>query len=714
MIELTKNDKVYLIIPAVIIAVISIISLQFPLLNLLGFEYSVVTAVFLSFISGFCTPLYLERGFQFSNVLKIQIAFFIIPLILGYLNSFLVKNCSMLDGLVFYFVFVGVSIIFGIAVGVLSYTMSKKYALLFFSVLWILIFCWSLVVYYVNPQLFLYNPIYGFFPGFVFDENITLSRTILIYRASIFIISILIIFTCFQKIKERIKIARSLFILSLLNIIAMIIFADDLGFSTSLSKLEAKFIKHETNPKFELNFESDSVTNVEKQIFQLTAEYHFNSLGEFFRIQPKKKIKIFLFETDKSKKEFLGTASADFTKPWQYVIFITKENFNDVIKHELAHIFCGEYSKNIFHVAHNFNLGLIEGAAMAAEWEWNDREPHFYAANIYKFIGGFDPTLFFQGFNFAFRPSTMSYIISGSFIRFIFDEFGIKKFPQLYATGNFKNTYGLTLEEIAQKYVEFIKTIQTNHADSLSTLYYFNRQSMFEKECLRAITKETKKSISLLTSKKYEEAEDYFLKLWKKVKSPSIAYGILYSKLYQKKYSECIDYFESEIVKNSFDVSLISSYLISSYAYALKGQVEEADSLLEFAEELRLNDEYINSIRFRKKIIPHKEIVEKFLFDEDRQSMIDNLVKLFKNDDVISNQFHEKLKHHDKVNFLKKYRNNFWVFEKEFYNSIKVSDFILASFILTVLQKVELTSIEKSKLLLMNYIYFKLSDYKSE
>jgi hypothetical protein len=484
----------------------------------------------------------------------------------------------------------------------------------------------------------------------------------------------------------------------------MIYFSDELGFSTSISRLEKNFSKEKVDERFEFYFESDSVSLTQKKIVRLITAFHFEELVNFFQTQPTKIIKIFFFESNESKKRLLGTGSADFTKPWQYQIFLTRDNFRNTIKHELAHIFCGEYSENIFNVAHNNNLGLVEGAAMAAEWEWNEKEPHFYAANIFRYVDEINPSTFFRGFNFAFKPSNISYIISGSFARFIIDEFGIKKFANLYSSGDFENIYGLTLVELSKQYLKFIRSIKTYSRDSLSTLYYFKRQSIFEKECLRSIARSTKEAFAGLTEKKYFRAEKLFNELWKQVKTPSIGYGLLYSKLFQKKYHDCIDFFVKEIFSNTLEPSYVSAYLLTSYAYALTEQVEMAKWLLEYSLKLNLSPRYSNSTRFRLKLIESKELLEKYLFTNDQGQLANELLAEYVDNIIVMNQFHNYLKPEVKKKFLSIYTDNFWVFEEEFYNSLNSNDIAQAQNIVDVLNHAPLTEVEENKMQLMKFI----------
>lgn len=698
----------------------SITALQFPLLNILGYEYSVFSAFMLSFCCGLSGTFFLKWNFDHRKIAAIQILFFFIPLVLGYLNSFLVKNCSLFEGLEFYFVFAGVSVVFGTSISYLSFCVHKKYLPIIFIQFFLMIFIWSVAVYYFHPQLYLFNPIYGFFPGFVYDEDITLTSTILLYRIGIFLISMLIILTCHRysisksSKKYNILLNRSLLVITLLISSLMFYFSDDLGLSTSINRLKKNLNNRMIDERFEFHFESDSVSEIQKKIIKIETDFYFEQLLDFFKTKPKNIIKIFLFESDESKKELLGTASADFTKPWLFQIYITRNNFKKVINHELAHIFSGEYSDNLFHVAHNLNLGLIEGAAMAAEWEWNERELHFYASNIFRFIGEFNPGHYFRGFNFAFKPSTMSYIVSGSFSRFLIDEYGIEKFGKVYATGDFENTYSINLRDLSARYINFIKSIKTVAKDSLSTEYYFKRQSLFEKECLRTIAKNTKQAYKLLTEKKYLEANVLFRKLWEKVRTPSIAYGILYSNLYQKKYKECAVFFEKELSKDSLSPIYISSYLLTSFAYGLTGRGDKAKMLLDYASKLNLNSEYNNAIQFRLRIIDSKEFIEKYLFNADQDEFAKELLKYYSDDSVVMTQLNKHLTPNERRKLFLIYFGNFWAFEKQFYSSLECEDYLQARTMVEVLQQSTLSEIEKNQLKLMKYILLNIDPQSAD
>ncbi|MBU2585484.1 MAG: hypothetical protein KKH32_09155, partial [Bacteroidetes bacterium] len=284
------------------------------------------------------------------------------------------------------------------------------------------------------------------------------------------------------------------------------------------------------------------------------------------------------------------------------------------------------------------------------------------------------------------------------------DEYGIEKFGKLYATGDFANTYGINLSDLSERYLIFIKSLNTKAEDSLSTEYYFKRQSLFEKECLRTIAKKTNQAYKLLTEKKYLEANLLFRELWGTVKTPSIAYGILYSNLFQKKYKECIDYFEKDLFKDSLSPNYVSSYLLTAFAYGLTGRDDKAKMLLDYSLRLNLNQEYNNAIQFRLKIIESKEFVQKYLFHPDQVEFAKELLKYYSDDAVVMTQLYKHLTSNERKKFFSTYSGNFWVFEKQFFSLLDSGDFLQARTLVEVLQQASLSEIEKSKLMLMKYI----------
>ena len=186
-----KDSRVEL--PEILIAILTILNLFFtslPLVKILGFEHSALNGIILFYFGGLLTIKIFRKSNDTDNKLLPVLSNYgfyfllicVIPFVIGLISSIFMVHCPLIDGILFYIIISLPSFFFGIAAGYLSYTLSKKFAYLIFSFSYILILLSPLFDFYYNPQIYFYNPIFGFYPGVIFDEDLTVDKLLIAYR----------------------------------------------------------------------------------------------------------------------------------------------------------------------------------------------------------------------------------------------------------------------------------------------------------------------------------------------------------------------------------------------------------------------------------------------------------------------------------------------------------------------------------------------------
>src|SRR5262249_7930810 len=106
-------------------------------------------------------------------------------------------------------------------------------------------------------------------------------------------------------------------------------------------------------------------------------ELRWKQVARVFGVEPKQKIVSYYFGSAAEKARWTGAENAYIAKPWRHEIYLSHEDFpHGSLRHEIAHVFAGEFGDSWFHVSvawwawppAQFNVGLIEGAAVAADW----------------------------------------------------------------------------------------------------------------------------------------------------------------------------------------------------------------------------------------------------------------------------------------------------------------------------------------------------------
>jgi len=517
--------------------IISCILINLPLTKYFSFEYSLVTGVFLTlFISIYVIHLlkikkvnnYKELN---TKIIRIVTILFFIPLIIAFINSQLSGQCPFCAGLPFYFVIVVPAIFIGRGIGILAYSIWSKYPGIMLILLFLIILCIPITELYYNPQVYFYNPIAAYFPGNIYDESITISTKFIIYRLLNLLFFESLVFLYFNN-KVRVHLPKSgIIIFSVIISVSFVLISPYSGFATNYSGLKSKLAFQIETKHFRFNF-SEKPDDGEADYIRKSAEYYYEELREFYKTEPKEKIEAFVFSSRKEKKEIFGAGNADVAKPWLGQIYLTKESLHSTLKHETSHIFTSEFGKYIFKVADRFNPALIEGIASASDNSYDDYDIHYIVNTAYKTGYKISITELFSGFNFFNQASSASYVIAGSFIKYLVDKYGIDKFKLLYSDTDFPKYYKKNISELNAEYLIFLDS-QASDVSPHKANYYFGRKGLMQKICPRYLATKTEEVYGYIINKEYVRAKSLIEELEINNVSWALTYGksICYEKM---------------------------------------------------------------------------------------------------------------------------------------------------------------------------------------
>lgn len=596
----------------IVLTVYNFILLQLPLTNVFGFEFAVFNGIILVILSGFYTISLLrkpsnpdlprksfKKGFRISSLL-----FLLIPFIMALINSFSTIACSITDGVIFYLIIAAPSIIVGSGIAFGTFAVSRRKTILLFCILYLIILFIPLFEYYFNPQMYFYNPIFTYLPGSVYDEGIEITVRLIIYRIVNLLYFGILFYTLFAVHFKLIKIKSYLIQISALAAAAAFIYlSPQFGYSTTLSSIKEELRGTTETENFIIHHSDTMDENLLKAIV-LHHEYYFESLHQYFGVKPNVKIISILFDAREQKGRLFGTEAADAAKPWLNQIYVNKDNFTSTLKHEIAHCFAGEFGWSIFKVAYMANPLLTEGAAMAAESEYDENDLHYLAALAYNNEYKIELEELFSTIGFFTRTSSLSYIYAGSFSSYLIENYGVEKYRKLYGNLNFLETYSIPENEIIENYYNFLSGFfNNNRNDALSekhrAKYYFGRKSMFQKVCPRFIAITVRKAWRLYNSGNCEEAE----KLFDEVLSLSDNYQALVGKINcTKKISgldEAIKQLEEKLINYENTAYYYNLKFLLADSYAENGQVQNAVQIYQSLKREKPNNTlfYLSNLR---------------------------------------------------------------------------------------------------------------------
>lgn len=504
---------------------ISLVCTQVPLFNYLGFESSALTAVLGGFLSGVLLVMNwnsADRGRPSSfgrfatESLLVSLLLLSVPLVVLSANALFVKNCSLSQGLLLFALMPVPAIVFSNALALLISVTLRRWRKIVFTAAYLLVLSHILVVTFVTPQIFAFNPIPGFFPGITYDESLSVESRLLVYRigtlaaAGVLFIAARIVFRRKEmqggeETRLPVRVGEVMGGAVLVVFVSwLFFFSNELGLSSSRSFIQEKLGGRYETDHFVIVYPLDKLDGRQiKRVAQLH-EFYFTHIGRVLRVMPERKIQSFLYGSAEQKGRLIGAAGTDIAKPWLWQLHINLGNLERSLKHELVHVMAADFGFPLLRIS--FNSGLIEGLAVAVEQVEYDETIHRLAGQINAIGHAPDIRSLFTVSGFFKAHGGTSYILAGSFCRYLIEKYGVRRFKSLYRTGNFGTLYNKDLDDLIEEWRRSISHPPPSRDDLSKAVYLFKRPSIFGKECARVIANLNNETRSLLRSRKFEEA----------------------------------------------------------------------------------------------------------------------------------------------------------------------------------------------------------------
>ena len=503
------------------------ISLCFvPLFNLLGFEFCFALGLVAAFAgahlgsvgvwearrgltpsegaSADARPLGFVLRLYCRCVARVWILL-LCPLFAITLNAVRVRNCSFVDGLLWFFLLPISSSVCGVCAGVacgLALDGRRRVwpTLLAYSVVLGSI-VWAGVRFYATPAIFAYDPFGGYFPGTPYDEEVAATHTLLwarVYHVSLITAVLLCCALVLDGPRLRLTIRagrgrRSLAFAALLGILVayglhtaharlgFFLDAGDVAKALGATRESEHFVLHYSPAG---PFEKDIALHVADH------EFRYAQLKKLFGVEPPTKVHSFLFDSAQQKQALMGAGHTFVAKPWRREIYLQSDGWpHPVLMHELAHVFGGVFGDPIFGASRRglaFNVGLIEGVAVAAAWQGGALTPHQAVKSMRG--AGFQPPLEqVMSVRFLGLNASQAYNVAGSFCRYLLDKSGPKRLENVFREGgiadSYQEQYGVSFDNLAAEWSQFIDRVEVPPAESAVIRERLRRPSVFHKVC---------------------------------------------------------------------------------------------------------------------------------------------------------------------------------------------------------------------------------------
>ncbi len=433
--------------------------------------------------------------------LRSNLVLLLFPLIIILLNGFRIINCNYIDGFIFFLLLPVISCITVTASGVFFNTLIEKRWLAYIVYLAFLIL--TCIPTFINlifhPPVFAFHPIIGYFPGPIYDFVISITPTLIISRVQSLIWTALFIailfFTCdinrqtglvpriqwrnLIKVSSYRTISKILTVLVLLLIvIGFELYSGKLGIRPSRKDIAMELGGYRETEHFEIYYARELEEKMD--LFADDCEFRFYQLSTYLQTENSRKVRAYLYSSPEQKKRLIGAGNTFVEDPFGYGFHLHPQGFpHPVLKHELAHVLTADWSP--WKVS--LNVGVHEGVAVAADWDEGNLTVHQWAKAMRHFKVA-PPLSSVMSLGFWKHASSRSYLMAGSFIRFLIDKYGIDKIKQAFPIGNIQKSYMKDMLELEGEWIKFLLNDVT--LDEKEITYAENRLKrggIFEQVC---------------------------------------------------------------------------------------------------------------------------------------------------------------------------------------------------------------------------------------
>jgi len=508
---------------AVLYLLIAVGMTQVSLLQKLGYESALVFALITAWIGG-VHPLRLTTRRQlfakdFFSLTLTGWLLLLPPMAVLLINAAFVRNCALFDGALFWLLLPFMTTAFVTALVLFLRTLFGRRAGWWYYAVLLLFLLQPFVQILLQPQLYAYNHIFGMFLGLSWDQTQPPFSTLALFRLSTtaYIVLLLTTAAAVRRLRSpesqaavRTSAIIAPFLLALIAAVYFLFAADQLGFSSSYPQLRAELGAVYSQGDITLVYDSSVVDEEELRFIMDEHAFQLERVCEELDVEWEGRLVSYLYPDRLTKKRLLGTESSEIARPWRSEIHVTRGTWRQSLKHEIVHVVAGRFGPYITGAPFMRVLGLTEGLAMAVEWSWGNRSLHEHSAAMMEY--GLLPHArdCIGTLGFATNSSSVSYVASGSFTRWLMDSLGTERIREAYSEDDIEVTVGATYDELDARWRSYLSTILRREPDSIATAYAFRRPSLFVAVCPRVITERSREASRLLADGEAAAALDSY------------------------------------------------------------------------------------------------------------------------------------------------------------------------------------------------------------
>ena len=450
---------------------VSIAACFLPLADHLGYELSELIALYAGLFGAApgIAAARIERrspGRALGRAMRFAVLALLIPLALILLNGLRRPVCDPGGGLVLFAALALPSALLSAAAGVACGFLAPRRAAWLYAAVFVSSLAVALSPILRGPQVFAFHHLGGMYPGPIYDEAISATPALWIFRgATLLYVGLACGVALLAGGVRGAGLALSIAFGGAAA--ALSLQAERFHWQASVKGLDAELGGILVTEHLVLHFPREK-KEVERHLLAIDAESSWRGVRAFAGLEAEKstasalatsgpgpsgpassapaqreapapKIEVWLYRSADEKRRLIGAAETSFTKPWLHQVHTNDAPApHPILRHELAHAIGAEVAHGPFGVPGQLGglvpaMAFIEGYAVAADWPPGEFTLHEETRALRELKLMPPPEALFKTGAFYAESGARAYTTAGSFVRFLWETRGAAFVRDVYA-----------------------------------------------------------------------------------------------------------------------------------------------------------------------------------------------------------------------------------------------------------------------------------------
>lgn len=398
-----------------------------------------------------------------------------LPTLLLVLNTLRVPVCGLLEGLAFVALGPAMSALLAAAIGVvLGATVQRvRWATALAVLVPLGLTGLALHRFHTTPAIFAYGHLVGYFPGTIYDPDITVTLTYVSFRvlSAVWLLGLLGVVACawdpdkhrpaFAVVRRRWRLA-----FTSLGLVAIALTGEilgvELGHRSTADSIASALGGRLEGDRCDVIFPREMPRSDARRLAE-DCSFRVRQAEQVLGVRQPESITAYFFRSSGEKRALMGASNTYIAKPWRNEVYLQVGEWpHPVLFHEVVHVVAGNIGRGPFQVAGSLggllpSPAIIEGTAVAIAWDARDGlTPHQWARAMLE-VDLAPPLSSVEGLQFLLQPPSRAYTASGSFLRWVLDTRGSDVLRRLYRTSDWEAALGVPIEEAEAEWHRFLR-----------------------------------------------------------------------------------------------------------------------------------------------------------------------------------------------------------------------------------------------------------------